>query len=51
MSDEHDAWWTIHSSDFMAAMRRAHAGEDPDLLYIEYVANSETRRYGEGDDA
>lgn len=42
---EHDAWWTIHSSQFMAAMRRAHAGEDPAMLYMEFIANSETERF------
>lgn len=34
-------WWTISGEDFMEAMKRTHAGEDPDLVYAEYYANSE----------
>lgn len=30
-------------------LRRAHAGEDPDLLYAEEYANSEVERFNEGD--
>lgn len=37
-------WWAISAESFLAALKRAHAGEDPDLLYIEYVANSSTER-------
>lgn len=36
----HDAWWTIHSSVVQEMLRRAFHGEDPDLLYVELIANS-----------
>lgn len=34
-------YWVIAGEDFMEALRRAHEGEDPDVLYAEYYANSE----------
>jgi hypothetical protein len=34
-------WWAISGEAFLEAMKRAHAGEDPTLLYTEYYANSE----------
>jgi len=37
-----ESWWVLRDDYFMDALRRAHAGEDPDMLYIEYHANSET---------
>lgn len=37
-------WWAISGEAFMDAMRRAAAGEDPDLLYAEHYANAEQRR-------
>lgn len=33
-------WWTLTGDDFLAAMKRAHAGEDPELVYAEYYANA-----------
>ncbi len=36
----HDAWWTIHSSVIQEMLRRAFQGDDPDLLYVELIANS-----------
>jgi hypothetical protein len=35
-----DAWWAIHSSVVQEMLRRAFHGEDPDLLYVELIANS-----------
>jgi hypothetical protein len=35
-------WWTIHGDTLMAMMRRAHAGEDPGLIYAEEYANAES---------
>jgi hypothetical protein len=32
-----DVWHVIEGGDIRALLRRAHAGEDPELLYIEYV--------------
>ena len=37
-------WWVIADDDFLNALRRAHAGEDPDLLHVEYHANSEASK-------
>jgi hypothetical protein len=34
-------WWVIHGSTILDALRRACAGEDPDLLYAELYANCE----------
>ena len=31
----------------MAALRRCHDGEDPDLVYLELLANSEAEDYGD----
>lgn len=37
-----EGWWTISGQAFLAALQRAHAREDPNLLYAEYYANSDT---------
>lgn len=37
-------WWAISGDDFIAALRRAHAGEDPEMLYAEWYANSDVER-------
>ena len=42
--EPHDAWWVIHSSVLLDALKRAAAGEDPDLLYVELIANSDSGR-------
>ena len=34
-------WWTISGEAFLDALRRAHQGEDPDILYAEHYANSD----------
>lgn len=39
-----DAWWCISGAAFLDALHRAHAGEDPDLLYAEHYANSDIER-------
>lgn len=41
----HDAWWVIHSEVLQDALARAHAGEDPEILYVELIANSNTEDY------
>lgn len=41
-ADSHNAWWSIHSSIIQQMLRRAHQGEDPELLYIELIANSDS---------
>jgi len=40
-------WWTMSGDDFIEALRRAHAGESPDLVYAEWYANSEVERFGD----
>lgn len=52
MAKEHfqkikETWWVISDKDFIEAMLRAHAGEDPYMLILEYYANSEVETYGE----
>ena len=42
-------WWTISGEAFIDALRRAHAGEDPDLLYAEHYANSDHEHVGDID--
>jgi hypothetical protein len=37
-------WWTISGDAFYESLVRAHEGEDPDLIYTEYYANSEIER-------
>lgn len=32
-------WWSISGQYFLEALRRAHAGEDPEMLYAEWYAN------------
>lgn len=34
-------WWAISAEDFLEALRRCHAGENPDVVYLEYDANSD----------
>ncbi|HET6916615.1 MAG TPA: hypothetical protein VFH56_11050 [Acidimicrobiales bacterium] len=41
-------WWTISGEALMDALRRAHDGEDPDLIYTEQYANSDVRHFEEG---
>lgn len=42
-------WWAISGDAFLDALRKAHAGEDPDLLYAEHYANSDHEYVGETD--
>ena len=34
-------WWTIQGEELLRALRLAHDGADPDLLYAEMYANSD----------
>lgn len=36
------SWWVINGGAFKEALHRAADGEDPDLLYAEFYANSDT---------
>lgn len=40
MTEKSLGWWTLSGEEFMKAMRRAHDGEDPEMIYAEYYANS-----------
>lgn len=42
-------WHVISGEQLMELLRRAHEGEDPDLLYVEEYANAEIERI-EGDE-
>lgn len=37
-------WWTISGERLLELLRRAHAGESPDLIYAEEYMNSEVTR-------
>lgn len=43
------AWWCIYGEELMKLLRRAHDGEDPDMLYAEAYANSKVEKPGETD--
>lgn len=34
-------WWVVNGEALLALLRRAHDGEDPDLLYAEHYTNSD----------
>jgi hypothetical protein len=38
----HDAWWVVHADVLRSMLDRARAGEDPGVLYVELIANSES---------
>ena len=42
-------YWALSGSDFLKALHRAHGGEDPDVIYAEYYANSDHEKV-EGND-
>ena len=46
--DTEQEWWTIAGSALLAALRRSHEGEDPELVYAELYANSDVERPSEG---
>ena len=39
-------WWNIAGSELLELLRRAHDGEDPDVIYAEAYANSGITDYG-----
>ena len=41
-----EQWWTINGEDIMEALRAAHEGTTPELVYLELIANSEGTDYG-----
>ena len=40
-------WHVVSATDLLAMLRRCHAGEDPDMVYLEEYANAE--RPGDND--
>lgn len=42
MTTPADQWWTINGAELMAALQRAHDGDEPGIVYIELLANSST---------
>lgn len=34
-------WWVIHEAELLKALRKAHAGDSPDVVLMELTANSE----------
>ena len=41
-------WHVISSDDLLAMLRRCHAGEDPDLVYLEEYVNSDHEEVDRG---
>lgn len=38
-------WWTLRGEDFLDAMKRTRAGEDPEMVYAEYYANAQIEKH------
>lgn len=50
MSEMEDmGWWSLSGEVLLTMMRRAHLGEDPDILYAELYANSDICEHEEED--
>lgn len=45
-AEARETWWVLRSDDFGRALARAHNGEDPAALYIEFYANSRIEQEG-----
>lgn len=43
-----EQWWTINGQELMTALQQAHAGTNPEIVYLELVANSESEDFGDG---
>lgn len=41
---ERAKWWVLNAGALMDIMRLVYIGEDPELLYIELVANASSGR-------
>ena len=44
--DPYSVWWTMSGKDLMAALKQAHDGETPEMVYMEMYANSTSKDYG-----
>lgn len=40
-----NAWWSISGEELLAALRRVGAGDSPDVVYMELLANSRTEHH------
>ena len=49
MSEQTLGWWAISGDALLSALKRAHDGEDPDLVYAELYANSDVERAADDD--
>lgn len=47
MAAPDDQWWVINGADLHVALRACRDGTDPDIQYLELLANSETEDYRE----
>lgn len=36
-----EQWWCINGAEILAALERAHTGDDPGIVYLELIANSD----------
>jgi hypothetical protein len=43
-------WWSISGEVFLDCLKRAHEGEDPDMIYTELYVNSEIDKPGENNE-
>lgn len=41
-----EQWWCINGEEILGALRRARSGDDPELVYLELYANSDSTDYG-----
>jgi hypothetical protein len=39
-----EAWWVIAGDELLAALWRAHMGDDPGVVYAELLVNAERSR-------
>ena len=42
-----EQWWTINGQVMLDAMWRCHNGQNPEIIYLELIANSETIDMGD----
>ena len=42
-------WWHLEGAELLAALHRAHDGDDPGVVYAELYANSDTDEFDDAD--
>lgn len=45
-----EQWWALNGQILMNALHRCHEGENPEIMYLELIANSDTIDVEEDDD-